>query len=53
MDKYDFFAWYVKCIQEKFIAGYREKPAMENAYFGSLTGELLVKSKFVCKLIFS
>ncbi len=41
MDKYDFFAWYVKCIQEKFIAGYREKPAMENAYFGSLTGELL------------
>lgn len=41
LDKYDFFAWYVKCIQEIFISEYRKKQISEESYFGSLTRELL------------
>lgn len=41
MDKYDFFGYYCRRVQEEFIERYRNSDYDSGSYFGSLTGALL------------
>ena len=40
-DKYDFFAYYTRVIQQAFIENYKRKEDAAASYFGTLTEELL------------